>query len=128
MRRRPRQAPRPQLPRRALVWFPPAASLVAVEAFRMRHDPLAAALPAQVTFVFPFSSSLSALQTGTHVRRVAAGWPVLPVVFAGSGAFDAQWVRLRVTRGRHALTELHDRLYRGILSPSCARSSLTNPT
>lgn len=117
MRRRPRQLLRPRLPRRALVWFPPAARLGAVEAFRAHHDPLAAVLPAHVTFVFPFGSSLSALQIATHARRVAAGWPVLPVSFAGSDAFDAQWVHLRVDRGQHALRELHDRLYRGILLP-----------
>lgn len=117
MRRRPRQVLRPRLPRRALVWFPPAARLESIEAFRARHDPLAATIPAHVTLVFPFASSLSALQIATHVRRVAAGWPVLPVAFAGSDAFDAQWVHLRVTRGRHALAELHDRLYRGILAP-----------
>jgi 2'-5' RNA ligase len=117
MRRRPRQPLRPQLPRRALVWFPPAADLVAVESFRAQHDPLVTVLPAHLTLVFPFGSSLSALQIVTHIRRVVANWPVLPVVFSGCAAFEAQWVHLRVTRGRQALKELHDRLYRGILAP-----------
>jgi 2'-5' RNA ligase len=127
MRRRPRLVLRPRLPRRALVWFPPSASLAAVEAFRARHDPQAAEVPAHVTLVFPFASSLSALQIGTHVGRVVGGWPVLPVVLAGSSAFEAQWVHLRVTRGRHALTELHDRLYRGILRPFLREEFMYEP-
>ena len=54
---------------------------------------------------------------GADVRRVAARWPVLPVEIAGSDAFEARFLYLRVTRGREALTELHDRLYRGVLAP-----------
>jgi 2'-5' RNA ligase len=117
MRRRSRQPARPHLPRRAIVWFPPASAMTAVETFRAAHDPLADVMPAHVTLVFPFASSLSTLQIATHVRRTIARWPVLPVAFGGTGAFDAQWVHLRVTRGRHALEELHARLYRGVLAP-----------
>ena len=117
MRRRPRQPVRPQLPRRALAWFPPPAQLQTVESFRAQHDPTAPVLPVHLTLVFPFASSLSALQIVTHIRRVVANWPVLPIVFSGCAAFEAQWVYLRVTRGRQALQELHGRLYRGILAP-----------
>jgi hypothetical protein len=42
---------------------------------------------------------------------------VPPADFSGVDAFAAQWVHLRLRRGRQALLELHDRLYRGVLAP-----------
>lgn len=120
MRRRARLPPRPALPRRAVVAFPEGLP-DAVEAFRRDHDPLAAALGAHLTLVFPFASSLSGMQVAAHVRRVAGGWPVLPLALAGVDAYDARWVHLRVTRGAPALAELHDRLYRGALAPFLRR-------
>jgi 2'-5' RNA ligase len=112
---------RPALPRRALVWFPAAGKLADVERFRARHDPLAAALPPHVTLVFPFASSLGAIQVAAHVRRVTARWPALPVRFEGLSHFHADWVYLRVGRGHAAAVELHDRLYRGALAPFLRR-------
>lgn len=92
-----------------------------VEAFRHEHDPLAGTLGAHVTFVFPFASSLSGVQVAAHVRRIAARWPVLPVTLEGVDAYAAQWVHLRVAQGRHAISALHDRLYRGVLAPFLRR-------
>src|SRR5436309_424463 len=108
MRRSGRPPVRPPLPRRAIVWFLPAEVSGDVEAFRARHDPTAGALAVHVTLVFPFASALSSVQLAAHVRRIASRWPVLPVEFSGSDAFEARWVYLRMTRGRQALAELHD--------------------
>ena len=112
---------RPPLPRRALVWFPAASTLAPVERFRAAHDPLSAALPAHVTLVFPFESTLGSVQVAAHVRRAIARWPALPVRFEGLGHFHADWVYLRVTRGYAAVEALHDRLYRGALAPFLRR-------
>ena len=117
MSRRVRIPPRPPLTRHAIVAFPQAAQLGGVDAFRRRNDPLAASLPAHVTLVFPFASTLSALQIAAHVRRIAVRWPVLPVRIEGVDAYDWQWVHLRITRGRESIVELHDRLYRRSLAP-----------
>ncbi|HEX4886014.1 MAG TPA: 2'-5' RNA ligase family protein [Casimicrobiaceae bacterium] len=107
--------PRPALLRRAVVAFP-AGLPDAVEAFRRTHDPQAAVLPAHVTLVFPFASSLTGVQVAAHVARVAAGWPALPITLRGIDAYAGQWVHARVTRGREAIVELHARLYRGALA------------
>ena len=69
---RRRVVTRPPLPRRAIVWFPPADLLADVECFRALHDPLAGTLPAHVTLVFPFASALGAVQVAAHVRRAVA--------------------------------------------------------
>jgi 2'-5' RNA ligase len=108
--------PRAALLRRAVVAFPAAGALDDIEAFRHRHDPMHASIDAHVTLVFPFASTLSALQIATHVRKVSHGWPPLPIRLEGVGAYTGEWVHLRVTRGRDAIVELHDRLYRRALA------------
>jgi 2'-5' RNA ligase len=115
MRRRMPLRLRPALPQRAIVAYPhPLPS--AVEAFRAQHDPVAAHIAAHVTLVFPFASSLTDVQLVAHITRVVRRWPSLPIALSGVGAYAAQWVHLTVTQGSVALTELHDRLYRGALS------------
>ena len=114
---RRRVVTRPPLPRRAIVWFPPADLVADVERFRALHDPLAGTLPAHVTLVFPFASALGAVQVAAHVRRAVARWPALPVRLQGLSHIHADWLHVRVTRGAEALTALHDRLYAGSLAP-----------
>ena len=118
---RRRVVSRPPLPRRAIVWLPPADVVADIEGFRALHDPLAQALPAHVTLVFPFASALGAMQVAAHVRRSVARWPALPVRLQGLGHFHADWLYLKVTRGAEAVTALHDRLYRGSLAPFLRR-------
>ena len=118
---RRRVVSRPPLPRRAVVWFPPQALCEDIERFRAAHDPLAAALRAHVTLVFPFASTLGGVQVAAHVRRALARWPVLPVRLEGLGHFHADWIYLRMTQGHAAVTALHDRLYRGALAPFLRR-------
>jgi 2'-5' RNA ligase len=124
---RRRVVPRPRLPRRAVVWFPPAAIVDDVERFRAVNDPLAPAIAAHVTLVFPFASTLGMVQVAAHVRRAAARWPSLPVRLEGLGHFHADWVHVRVTLGCAAVTALHDRLYRGALAPFLRRELAYEP-
>jgi len=118
---RRRVVPRPPLPRRALVWLVPAAFGADIECFRADNDPLAGVLAAHLTFVFPFASTLGDVQVAAHVRRALARWPVLPIRLEGLGHFHADWLHLRVTRGHASVIALHDRLYRGALSPFLRR-------
>jgi 2'-5' RNA ligase len=108
---------RPALPRRALAWFPSPEAFAATQAFRQKHDPLAARLAPHVTLVFPFESNLGDVQVAAHVRRVVGRWPAIPVRFGGFGHFNGDWVYRRIARGREALLELHDRLYRNAFAP-----------
>ena len=118
---RRRVVSRPPLPRRAIVWFPPAEIVAELESFRVLHDPLARVLAAHLTLVFPFASSLGTVQVAAHVRRALARWPILPIALEGLGHFHADWIYVRVTRGHAAVTALHDRLYRGALAPFLRR-------
>ena len=72
---------------------------------------MAALVPAHLTLVFPFGTALSRLQVGTHVRRVVAAWPPIPVAFGPVKSEANEFVFLMASRGAAALTALHDKLY-----------------
>lgn len=107
---------RPPLPRRSIVWFPAFPSDAPIETFRRQHDALAAALPAHVTLVFPFPTNFTATQIASHVRRVVANWPTLPVSFRDVDVILEEYVVLMLRERSDAITALHDKLYGGILS------------
>ena len=102
---------RPALPRFAVAWFPRFEGLEAVEAFRRRHDPMAPLIPAHLTLVFPFPTASTRLQVETHVKRVAARWPPIPVTFRGVRLHANEFVFLMAARGAESIAGLHDRLY-----------------
>lgn len=103
--------PRPPLPRFAVAWFPAFDGLERIEACRARHDPAAGHVAAHLTLVFPFPTALSAMQVETHVRKVAAGWPPIPVSFGAVRGVGNEFVFLMAQRGAAAVTQLHDKLY-----------------
>ena len=103
--------PRPPLPRFAVAWFPAFEGLERIEAYRRRHDPMAHDVAAHLTLVFPFPTALTALQLETHVRKVAAGWPPIPVTFRAVRVQANEFVFLMAQRGAQSIAALHDRLY-----------------
>ena len=102
---------RPPLPRFAVAWFPSFGGIERVEALRARHDPAARHIPAHVSLVFPFGTALTPLQLETHVRRIAAAWPPIPVTFRAARLYANEFVFLMASRGAAAIAELHDKLY-----------------
>lgn len=108
---------RPPLPRRAIVWFPPFPVDSPIEPFRRRHDPLADALPAHVTLVFPFPTNLTVTQIGSHIRRIVGNWPGLPVSFRDVEGIVDEFVVLMLRERAEAIIALHDKLYSGVLKP-----------
>lgn len=106
---------RPPLPRRAIVWFPPFPMDAPIEPFRRRFDPMADALPAHVTLVFPFPTNLTVIQLASHIRRIVGNWPSLPVSFRDIEGILDEFVFLMVRDRADAVVALHDKLYRGVL-------------
>lgn len=110
---------RPALPRRGIVWIPslaPDRAAERVARFRTRFDPQAGRIGAHVSLVFPFPTLLTAAQVASHVKRVTSGWPVLPVSFRGVESIQQRFVLLMCDLRAAAITELHDRLYSGVLA------------
>ncbi|HLX22334.1 MAG TPA: 2'-5' RNA ligase family protein [Usitatibacter sp.] len=113
--------PRPPLPRFALSWFPAFEGMDRVEALRKRYDSTSHLVDAHLTLVFPFPAALTALQIGTHVRRVAARWPAIPVTFRGPRMHANEFVFLMASRGAASIKALHDALYTRSLQPHLRR-------
>lgn len=118
---RARTPPRPPLPRFAVAWFPAFRGIERIEAFRARHDPMAALVPAHLSLVFPFPTALSRLQVETHVQRVVSRWPPIAVSFRVLRLHANEFVFLMAARGAAAVTALHDRLYTRSLQPHLRR-------
>ena len=118
---RARTPPRPPLPRFAVAWFPRFRGIERVEAFRRRHDPAAALIPAHVSLVFPFPTALSRLQVETHVRRVVSRWPPIPATFRRVRTEANEFIFLMASRGAASIKGLHDRLYTRSLQPHLRR-------
>ena len=108
---RARTSSRPPLPRFAVAWFPQFRGIERLEAFRRRHDPMAALVPAHLSFVFPFPTALTALQVRTHVQRVASLWPPIPVTFRHARIHANEFLFLMASRGAASVAALHDRMY-----------------
>ncbi len=109
---------RPPLPRRAIVWFPQfsdATMGARIQRFRLDHDPLAASIAPHVSIVFPFHANLTVTQLASHIKHATAGWPALPATFRGVETVQGEFILLMCDLRRDAITELHDRLYQGVL-------------
>jgi 2'-5' RNA ligase len=118
---------RPPLPRYAVAWFPAFDGIERVEAFRRRHDPMAALIPAHLTLVFPFPTALKRLQVETHVKRVVSRWPALPVSFRAVRMEANEFVFLMAARGAESVVALHDALYTRSFRPALRRDLPYDP-
>jgi 2'-5' RNA ligase len=121
------QRSRPPLPRFAVAWFPAFEGIERVEAFRARHDPMAPNIAAHLSLVFPFPTAHTRLQVETHVQRVAAQWPPIPVTFRRIGIHANEFLFLMASRGAQSITALHDKLYTRSLAPHLRRDLAYEP-
>ena len=92
-----------------------------------KHDPMAGRIRAHLSLVFPFATQLTALQVETHVRRVAAKWPPIPVTFRAVRLHANECVFLMAARGAASIVALHDRLYTRSLQPHLRREFAYEP-
>jgi 2'-5' RNA ligase len=82
---------------------------------------MAALIPAHLTLVFPFATALTRLQVATHVKRVAARWPQVPVSFRAVRLYANEFVFLMAARGADSVHALHDAMYTRSLLPYLRR-------
>jgi 2'-5' RNA ligase len=103
--------PRAPLPRFAVAWFPDFPGIEKVETIRRAYDPASSLIPAHLSLVFPFPTSLTRLQVATHVRNVVSRWPPVPVTLKRVRVHAGEFVFLMVSRGAASVGALHDKLY-----------------
>jgi 2'-5' RNA ligase len=110
----PSQLSRPET-QRAIVLFPESDGLAGVEALRRRFDPLAAAIAAHVTVVFPFASTSDPAGLCAHVTAAARDFAPFAARFEGVSMQPDGYLFLNIAAGRAELERLHGRLYAGLL-------------
>jgi 2'-5' RNA ligase len=101
---------------RALIFFPQGNGLHVIESLRRQFDPLAREIAAHATLVFPFTSEISDVDLRAHVERALEGRPPFRVRFEGVSEVENEYLFLDAVVGGEQLADLHDRLYRGLLS------------
>jgi 2'-5' RNA ligase len=105
--------------KRAIVAFPrieDTAEWRQILSVRARFDPLAGRIAPHLTLVFPFEDALPDVALERHLRRVAAGVQVFPVVLREITVHEGEYLFLNVKQGNDALIHLHDVLYSGALA------------
>lgn len=108
--------------RRAIVIFPSAQDMAAVESMRQRFDPLADSIPAHITLVFPFESQMTDAELKAHVEIAVEGFKGFEIGLSEITASEDEYLFLNINRGRDEIVELHDRLYTGRLSNQLSSS------
>ncbi|GAA5532612.1 2'-5' RNA ligase family protein [Deinococcus aluminii] len=101
---------------RVVVAFPEALTQTFVDDLRTLYDPLALVLKPHITFVFPFTSSLTTASLREFLITTLAGFRPLPVRLDGVTA-HGEYLFLNVKRGNDDLIALHDALYGVPLAP-----------
>ena len=118
---------RPPLPRYAVAWFPQFEGMERIEAFRRKHDPASALIPAHLSLVFPVPTAHTRLQVETHVQRVVSRWPPIPVTFRRVRMEANEFVFLMAARGAASIAALHDKLYTRSFAPHLRRDLPYDP-
>jgi 2'-5' RNA ligase len=106
----------------AIHLFPGFRNAHLIEALRARYDPLAELIQPHITLVFPFETNEPAEILQRHAEATCAGFKAFPIRLQGITGDGGEHLFLNVKRGNDEIIELHDRLYRGQLSPFLSRS------
>jgi len=80
---------------------------------RNRFDPIAAAIPAHFTLVYPFAADIDTGTLGKHMTTALAAFPSFPVTLAGVSGSDGRYLRYDIKEGNDILIAMHDQLYAG---------------
>jgi 2'-5' RNA ligase len=94
---------------------------------RARYDPIAAAVPAHFTLVYPFEDDLALDALGEHLNDALAGCTAFDVVLEGVSGGEGTYLRYDIKRGNDLLIEMHDRLYTGPLARHLDRRESFQP-
>ena len=97
--------------------FPQCNSLDVIQEIRRKYDPLSDKIPPHITLVFPFDSTTPLDIILSHIQSVADRIPPFTISLKGVTGSGGEYLFLNVTKGNDYIIQLHDELYKGILSP-----------
>jgi 2'-5' RNA ligase len=94
---------------------------------RARYDPIAAAVPAHFTLVYPFEDDIALDALGAHLADALATFPAFEVALEGASGAEGTYLRYDIKRGNDTLIAMHDRLYTGPLARHLDRRESFHP-
>lgn len=102
---------------RCILIFPKIENMGAIHAIREKYDPAANKVAPHITLVFPFESSIRKSDLKEHMIKVLSNVKPFKVTLSGITGDElfGKFLFLNVKRGKKAITDLHKRLYTGIL-------------
>lgn len=101
--------------KRALHIFPTFSDGSGVQAFRLRHDPLARCIPPHVTLVFPFEDEVVDVELIRHIEDVAAAYGKFSIGFSVPIVVDGRSIWLPVRESAEIVADLQTKLYGGLM-------------
>ena len=93
----------------------PEADTVQVEDFRSRWDPLAGAVAAHITLVYPFAWRGPIDEVATGIARVAAAHDSFTINFNKVMTWEDEFLFLIAAEGGDEVSSLHRDLYSGVI-------------
>jgi 2'-5' RNA ligase len=99
---------------RVLAIFPDM-NTAAVERFRTKWDPLAAAVPAHITVGFPFAWPGPVSRLAEALQPVLTGFTSFALELATPTIWEDEYLFLLVTEGREQVRRLHGSIYGQVL-------------
>ncbi len=93
----------------------PDVNTAAVERFRSRWDPMAVAVPAHVTVVFPFVWDGPASELADALRAVVTGCMPFALRLSTPTLWEDEYLFLLVHEGREQVLQLHESIYCQVL-------------
>jgi len=87
------------------------------QSFRHKYDPYSQLLPEHVTFIHPVPEIIGRRNLENHIENVLKTWKPFYVHFCTLEKTWDHWLYLGAKEGYNSVVELHNNLYRGILSP-----------
>jgi len=114
--------------RRVIVIFPVRVDLTAVQRFRSRWDPLAEAIPAHVTLVYPFDDTEHVHDVAEAVATVATRHKRFALDLANPRIVDGEYLFLIAGQGREQIRRLHYELYDELPNARCGGPFLPHMT
>ncbi|TMU86948.1 2'-5' RNA ligase family protein [Bacillus sp. BHET2] len=97
--------------------FPQCNSLDIIQEIRRKYDPLSDKIPPHITLVFPFDSITPLDKILSHIQSVADRIPPFTISLKGVTGYGGEYLFLNVIKGNDFIIQLHDELYKGVLSP-----------
>jgi 2'-5' RNA ligase len=93
----------------------PEIDTAAVERFRNRWDPLAAAVPAHITVAFPFDWTGPVSGLADALQPILTACPSFTVELSTPTVWEDEYLFLLLGEGREQVSQLHESIYRQVL-------------